>query len=201
MWQVKLSLRSVYKALLVASLVVFVVSIFLPWLSESDQFPFLIYPPFHIHGQFWPFQAVLNMPSGDNVAGSFTLRFHEFWFARDFVNPNSGIMDLYPHLWRRPDIYRGWMFVFVFQMLGVAAGILSIVKERVKGHPLPLVCAVVASSATLILGYYQFLQHSGWEGLGWLKVDVEIGFYFASISLILWLISWLIVARGLTVRR
>ena len=164
----------IYKALLVVSLVLFVASIFLPWLSENGRSPLAVYPPIRIVSQFWSYQAVINVLYSSRLVDSFVLRFKEYWFSREFGYLN---------------VFQGWILVFLFQILAVATGAISVVKEKVKGKPLALICTITCSTLSLILCYFQLLRQSApGRGINYLSVNFDIGFCIALISVILWIV-------------
>jgi len=180
--QIKLR-KTIYKAILVNSLALFVASIFLPWLSEYGISPLAISPRIRIVSQFWSFQAVINVFSGDRLITSHILRFQNLWFDREFGG--------------YPNAYQGWMWLFMFQLLAVASGFLSIVREKVRGHPLPLISAISTSAVTLILGYHQLIRHStSGRGFSSFSVNIDTGFLLAPFSVVLWLISLMIYVRS-----
>lgn len=79
----------------------------------------------------------------------------------------------------------------------VVAGAVGIVKERVNGKPLPLVCSTICSILTLIFGYFQWVRQL--ESRKQIvnvfiasSVSFDMGYYLALIAVILWLVSgWL----------
>jgi len=94
------------------------------------------------------------------------IQFQEYWF----VSESS-------------DIYHGWFLVFVFQILGIITGAISIVKERVKNKPLPITLTMVCLILPLVLLFFQsqLLIHSFLS-----YVHTAIGFSLALVSVILW---------------
>lgn len=166
--------KTIFKVLLVISLALSVISILLPWLWEKGRSPLAIYPPITSSSRFWSYQAVVNVFSGTHLTNSFVLRFQEYWI------PST--LHAYPL-----NIYLGWFFVFVFQIIGIVAGATSTVKETVKGKPLPLILTITCSILSLILCCFQlFKQSAPGRGLVGLSVNFDIGFFIALISTVLW---------------
>lgn len=169
------------------SLSLYAVSIFLPWMIEygnhaKDE-------ELHCVNRYWSFQMssdaegkARGMPFAERVL---LWRFHEYWFFPPFFT--------YLYL----DISRDWFFVFIFQMIMVVAGAVGIVKERVNGKPLPLVCSTIGSILTLIFGYFQWvrqleLRRQIVDVFIASSVSFDMGYYLALIAVILWLASgWL----------
>ncbi len=162
------------------SLSLYVISVFLPWFIEHSQSPLAIFPPFRTVSRFWSFQVVMDNFQGNKLLNSLVLRFQEYWF----VSP----------LYASPErVFQGWLFVFVFQILGVIAGATSVVKEKVRGKPLPLICAITCSILTLVVCFFQLVRQSApGRGHAWTSISFDIGFFLALISVILWLVSPLI---------
>jgi len=115
-------------------------------------------------------KSVLGQP----FCGSYTLRFQEYWFDRE----HGGY----------PNVYQGWMWVLVFQIVTVALAVLTIVREKVKEHPLPFLGVISTSAVTLTLACYQLFRHSAsGRGIAYLTVSIDTGFVLALSSLALWL--------------
>jgi hypothetical protein len=171
LWKAKLSLeKAIYKNLLVFSLALFVVSIFRPWLLEHGWSPFI--PSMRKVSQFWSYQVVISRFHGASLKNSLVLMFQEFWFFREFGYP---------------EVFQGWILVFLFQILAVTAGAISTVKEKVKGKPLPLICTIACVTLSLLLCYFQFLKQSTLRGgYAYTSIYFDMGFFLALISGILW---------------
>jgi len=172
--------KRISKVLLTVSLALSVVSIFQPLLIEQGTSPLAIYPPIRSIGRFWSYQSTRDVYQGDLLIVSYTVSFQEYWFDGGKYGMHS-------------SVYLGWMLVFLCQISTVAIGLVSIVKERVKGYPLLTVCAVAASTITIILCVYQMGRHldSG-RGFGWHMAWFDVGFLFALLSFVSWLILLLI---------
>lgn len=163
-----------YRLLMVVSLSLYIISVFQPWLIERGTSPLAIHPPFGSVSRFWSFQVVIDLLQGNKLLNSIVLKFQEYWFASPrYVFPSG--------------LFHTWLGVFVFQILGVITGATSIIKEKVKGKPLPLICTITCSTLSLILCYFQLLNQSApGRGFSSLSINFEIGFSLALISVILW---------------
>lgn len=159
---------------MVVSLSLFAISVSQPWLIERGRSPLAIFPPLYSVSRFWSFQVVIDLLQGNKLLNSIVLRFQEYWFASPrYVFPSG--------------LFHTWLFVFVFQMLAVVTGATSIVKEKVKGKLLPLICTVIFATLSLILCYFQLLRQSApGRGFSSLSISFDIGFFLALISAILW---------------
>ena len=170
--------RVVCRLLMAVSLSLYTVSVFQPWAVER-YFSLLL--PENRSFQFWSFQAVKGVVPDGNLS---IFRFFEYWAPQ-----TDG--------WH-PYAYQGWLWfsVFVFQMIGVAAGVASIVREKVKGESLLPIYSTTCLSLTLILGYFQFAgqlelhrEHFDPLGITGSSINFDIGFHLALISVMLWIIS------------
>lgn len=155
-----------------ASLSLYVISVFLPWLIEVS---FISYRVRNV-STFWSFQVVMN----NKRVNPIVLRFQEYWFISSLYTSPEGV-------------FQGWLFIFAFQILGIIAGAINIVKEKVKGKPLPMICTITCSILSLVLCCFQLLrQLAPGRGYLWLSASFDIGFRLAVISVVLWLASLLI---------
>jgi len=169
--------RAVYRLLMIVSLGLYVGSVLLPWLIEHGESPLDIHPPIRNVSRFWSFQVVEDLFQGSRLVDTFVFKFREFWFA--------SLSYAYPE-----RVYRGWLLVFVFHMLGVIAGAISVVKENVREKPIPLFCAVACAILSLVVCSFQYVMQSApGRGYSWLSVSFGIGFFLALISTMLWLFS------------
>jgi len=180
------SKRALYKLLLVISPSLYAISIFQPWLIEH------YYSFARFRGasssviMYWSFQAVEDIFRYDELANSTTWRFHEYWFVSS--EHYSGMLQ-------------GWLLIFIFQILTIASGVLSIVKLKVRDRPVPLFCTIFCSLFTLIICYLQWIRQLPPAGrmlplimgyLGKVSVNFTTGFFIALVSFTLWLVSLLI---------
>lgn len=164
--------KRTYKALMVVSLALFVTSIFLPWVAEHRRSTL----GGRINSQFWSYQTIINVFYDTRRGYPLILRFQEYWFpSTEYAYP--------------PNIYHGWFFVFVFQIIGIVTGAIGIFKENVKGKPLPLILTSTCLISSLILCGFQLLKQSaaGRSYIGSISAPYfDIGFSLAIISTMLW---------------
>ncbi len=168
----------IYKAFRIGSLALFVTSVFLPWLTEHRATMI----GGRISSQFWSYQMVINISYLGRQADLITLTFHEYWQpSPEYAYPLN--------------IYLGWFFVFAFQMGGIAAGAIGLVKEKVRGRYLPMVLTTAFLVLSLILGGFQLFwqMEAGRSYLGHMSAPtLDVGFFLAMISTILWTVPLLL---------
>lgn len=161
------------------SLSLYALSVFQPWVVE-DGWNLLVSRYYNIQ-KFWSFQLVIEVFRDDKLTDVFVFRFFEYW------TPQTDGRYAY--------VYQGWVLVLAFQILTVISGAVSILKQKVRGKPIPLVCSTICSIATLIVGYFQSVRQFELVRehvvLGYIPstLSFDIGLYLALISVILWIIS------------
>lgn len=167
--------KRVFTVLLVTSLAMFVISVFLPCLSERGTSPLAVYPPICVVTEFWSFQTVTRVYQGSFVPrATYVSMFQDYWFTREYY----------------PTFSQVWLMMFVFQLAAVVSAILSIVKEKARRSTLMLV--VLSSAITILLCYFQFIQMSARRGFNYHQVNLESGFFITFFSFALWVVSFLI---------
>jgi hypothetical protein len=164
--------RIVHKVLLTVALTLFILSIVQPWLWEKEQGHLHIDPSIFIFKRLWSYQVVMEVFLGSRLAESFTLRFQEYWFFNEFEYPRN--------------TFQGWFLIFIFQIMAAITGTISLVREKIRGKPLLLVCTLMCSFLSLILCIFQLLRQAGPRGVDYSSINFDVGFSLALISLMFW---------------
>jgi len=168
---------SVADKLVVLALILFVVSVFLPWVGQ--QYIYFTYWPSRsirrVDLLFWSFMARRNEE---------TLFFNSFWFPEQEV-------IAYHASWN--GLCLGWFLVFTFQVLTVAYSIVYSLRFRLslrlRGHH--SVWLVILPLLTLVFAVYQmFVQREMmYRDLGLNPIWPNVGFVTAFISIVILLVA------------
>jgi hypothetical protein len=170
--------KVIRRMLMVLALALYIVAIFMPWLSEHYYvyvvLPLLqpeIYPTPQIpkESSFWSFQAVFSYYRRYGSAGR--LLFCDYWFGHE-------------------RLYLGWFGVFFFQVLTVILVLIRVFKEKMKRRKLYVIATTAISVTAPILCVY---QRSKQIERSWLvdASELSLGFWLAIASAILFFISFL----------
>jgi len=176
--RLKFSAR-VVNGLVVLALVLFSISIFLPWVFE-EGFNFTWNPgrllPLRIDLRFWSFMA---------MQGGKTWQLDTFWFSE----PMYAIPQYAPS----NGLYLGWALVLVLQILTVIYQVVYVlnwkVSEKLREHH--SVWFLLLPLLTIAIALYQlFVQHGiMYQDLGVNSIRPDVGFAIAFLSFMLLLVS------------
>ena len=168
--------RFIQKLLKSVSLLLLLFAISQPWLLEDFTLWWRGTP--HVHGetQYWSFQRIPSI--GHN------LLFSDFWFPR--VDYEAGI-------------FYGWFGVFVFQVLTIFFGTVSIFKEKIKGREWHSDLSAVFLFLTMIMGVYQLVIQNEVQsvaGYEWFSISLSDGFRTAILSAMIFLVACYLERKG-----
>ncbi|MGQ9530937.1 MAG: hypothetical protein ACUVQX_05855 [Candidatus Bathycorpusculaceae bacterium] len=166
-----------WKTLMIFATVIYVISLFTPWIWEQYSFIIIglhpeIYPPPSVprEGWFWSFMAFIRTTWNDNRVSLFW----DYWF-----NKNE------PH-------YQGWLGVFIFQILTLSMALITILRKTGDIKLGATATALLSIVPPILCVYQHSLQLTYYVGTS----QFFVGFWLSIISSIAFFVSFRLVKNA-----
>lgn len=161
-----------FKFLMAVALTFHIVSVFLPWISESRHIMTIPESPRRWENLFWSYKAQFRGYGGMRGA-YYVLFFQDYWF--DFES-----------------LYSGWFGIFVFQVLTIFLGIIGITKLKIRREKLFRIGVPILSFMAPLLCLYQRFNQLEWDWCRAASVKLVDGFWIAVFSATLFSILYIV---------